>query len=243
MRSINLYDLTGLPLQFPQRLPDDWLLVLRHRDDAFRHRPIWIHDEESDLIHVLRPVESSRTYHRIGYLDITLYAQMFQRLFADLDFGGGGQIALYDEKGKIITGSFPDEDLARKALLCQEDTCELAVDGTYLFARKIPSLGWTVVSSISRREAHGSVLRLIGYVLLAIIFLTLMVFVLSLSYARYTRKRIQYLVDAMNQFAQGAHGNRQFFPPDNRADCICNRAGWMAGIHWEARENCVTPCH
>ncbi|MCI6674246.1 MAG: sensor histidine kinase [Spirochaetaceae bacterium] len=201
MRSIALYDLDGNLLQFPMALSNEWLWVVSHQNDGFHHRPIWINDTEGKLIHVLRPVESTRNYNRIGFLDITLYPEVFKRQFVDMDVGKGGEIALFDERGNIIAG-FLQNSSQILPLLGNESGMEV-VGSTYVFYQKIPTMNWIVVCAIPWRTALLPVFRLMGFVLLGIVAISLIVFLISLAYARYTTHRIQRIVDAMSRFAHG----------------------------------------
>ena len=188
MRSIALYDLDGNLLQFPMALSNEWLWVVSHQNDGFHHRPIWINDTEGKLIHVLRPVESTRNYNRIGFLDITLYPEVFKRQFVDMDVGKGGEIALFDERGNIIAG-FLQNSSQILPLLGNESGMEV-VGSTYVFYQKIPTMNWIVVCAIPWRTALLPVFRLMGFVLLGIVAISLIVFLNDMV------QRIASLIDS-----------------------------------------------
>lgn len=201
MRSICLLDSKGNELQYPGNLSRRTReRVGMYSTDDFKNHTIWDVESSEGLIHVLFPVVSVRNYRRLGYIDISLYADLMKRQFSHLHFGQRGWIVVLDENERMIFGTV-DQVPKEVTEALREGT---SVAGNYLVFAGAPQIkGWRIVGFISQEAAYWEVGRIMGL----FVFILLLIAALALLAARwfsdYSQRHINRLTDAMEKFADG----------------------------------------
>ena len=205
MRNIILYDNHSNVVKFPVGIPGLESDFMAEATNGVHRKIVWTRDSKSNLIRLIRVIESTRMFRSIGYLEICIYPEIFSNLWKDIEFNNRGTIFLVDEKGRVMAGSETIDSEVLNSLERDSTKGEIVIDGTryYLFAEKSSVTGWYVVGLITAGEALKDIWSLSTSVLLSLIILIVLVFFVSLAMSRFFSHRIDRVVWAMSRFAQG----------------------------------------
>lgn len=205
MRSMTLYDTTGNYTQYPIGSENGFYDTIRNKTD-FGYHAKWINDTDAHLMHLIRPIESSRNFDRLGFFDIVLYADVFAQPLKKLDFGRDGMFIVFDESMQCIAGntnmiSPPLID----AIASGRNNSVVKIEGRdyFVFYRTSDSTHWTTVGCISRGVLYDGIEKIMFVVFLLVFAIIATAMWISFSFSQYSVRRINRLIAAMHELSKG----------------------------------------
>lgn len=205
MRSMTLYDTAGNYTHYPIGSENNFYDDIRNAAD-FGYHAKWIGDTDTHLMHLIRPIESSRNFDRLGFFDIVLYADVFAQPLQELDFGRDGMFAVFDENMQCITGnanmispSLIDDIAARR----NNSVIKIKGRDYFVFYRTSDSTRWTTVGCISRSVIYDGIQKIMLIVFLLVFAIIAAAMWISFLFSQYSVRRINRLISAMHAFSNG----------------------------------------
>ncbi|MGI5097456.1 sensor histidine kinase [Treponema socranskii] len=205
MRSMTLYDTAGNYTHYPIGSENDFYDDIRNAAD-FGYHAKWIGDADTNLMHLIRPIESSRNFDRLGFFDIVLYADIFAQPLKELDFGTDGMFAVFDENMQRITGN---ANMISASLIddiaAGRNNSVIKIEGRdyFVFYRTSDSTRWTTVGCISRSVIYDGIQKIMLIVFLLVFAIIAAAMWISFLFSQYSVRRINRLISAMHAFSNG----------------------------------------
>ncbi|WP_428769125.1 sensor histidine kinase [Treponema sp. HNW] len=219
MRNITVYDINYNSVQFPIEVSNNSKkLIQDHTYDTFSHRPIWTLDGKNRLIHLIRPIESSRNFTLLGFLDIVLYPEALKKQFTQIDFDQKGKLILLDEHMIPITGTLeqlPENITANITANSGSFITRISKKESYfVFYQKSSITHWTTVGLIARQTFYSDIKQIMLIVFIFILSIISTAIYFSFMFSHYSVERVNRLTTAMEHFSKG-HLTTYLEPDDN----------------------------
>lgn len=205
MRSMTLYDTSGNYTHYPVGSENNFDNDIRNAVD-FGYHAKWIGDTDTHLMHLIRPIESSRNFDRLGFFDIVLYADVFAQPLKELDFGTDCMFAVFDENMRLITGNANMiSPLLIDDIAAGRNNSIIKIEGRdyFVFYRTSDSTRWITVGCISRSVIYDGIQKIMLVVFLLIFAIVAAAMWISFLFSQYSVRRINRLISAMHAFSKG----------------------------------------
>jgi len=211
MRDIAIRTADGTPptlFRVPAKLTPDMEETFFPIETVASSRVVWRSDPEHQVIQMIRPIESTKDFQRIGTLYISLYSSYIDNLVKNINFNEKGFALILDENNlpiniKEIDPSFLDgisENLVGTSGSFQQKIG--ATDYRYFYTTSAKT-GWKSLGIISVSDLHNQVRALGITVFSGVLLISLIAVFFSARLSRSFAEKIHSVTDAMKKASEG----------------------------------------
>lgn len=178
------------------------------QDKAVFSRITWRSDPEHQVIQMIRPIESTKDFQRIGTLYISLYSSYIDNLVKNINFDEKGFALILDETNTPINIKETDP-------VFLNGISEHLTENSGSFQRKIgltdyryfyttsTKTGWKSLGIISVSDMHAQVRMLGAAVFFGVLLVSLIAVFFSARLSRSFAEKIHAVTDAMKKASEG----------------------------------------
>lgn len=171
-------------------------------------KPVWRSDTDQLVIQMVRPIESTTNFKKIGTLYISLYGSYIDRLVQNIDFDQKGFALILNEQNVPINIKEVDQ-------VYLDGLADLMTNDSGSFTRKIGSVyyryfytvsektGWTALGVISISDLHSQVRALGITVLCGVGLISFVAIIFSIYLAHSFAEKIHMVTGAMKKASDG----------------------------------------
>ncbi len=168
----------------------------------------WRSDPDQQIIQMIRPIESTRNFHHMGTLYISLYSSYIDNLVKNIHFDEKGFALILDSDNRPIN----IKEVAPSFLTDLDDLLTStsgsfnrqidSVDYQYFYTTS-PKTGWKSLGIISVSDLHSQVHRLAFSVITGVLLVSAIAIFISYRLSHSFAEKIHTVTDAMKKASEG----------------------------------------
>lgn len=208
IRTENSKTNSGQLFRVPARIEQNIADVLYPYSEDIISAPIWRSDPENQVIQMIRPIDSTSDFQRIGTLYISLYGSYIDNLVRNIHFDEKGFALILDESlNPINIKTVPPKFLSG----IEDELSEISgvfkrsidnVDYRYFYTTS-KKTGWKTLGIISVSDLHSQV-RMLGFaVFFGVLSISLIAIFTASRLSRSFSDKIHMVTDAMKKASEG----------------------------------------
>lgn len=168
----------------------------------------WRSDTGQQIIQMIRPIESTRNFHHMGTLYISLYSSYIDNLVKNIHFDEKGFALILDSKNQPINIKEVDPSFLTDLdpFLTGTNGCFNrkigSVDYEYFYTTS-PKTGWKSLGIISVSDLHAQVRKLALSVITGVLLVSAVAIFISYRLSRSFAEKIHTVTAAMKKASEG----------------------------------------
>lgn len=168
----------------------------------------WRGDTRQQIIQMIRPIESTRNFHHMGILYISLYSSYIDNLVKNIHFDEKGFALILDSKNQPINIKEVDPSFLTDLdpFLTGTNGCFNrkigSVDYEYFYTTS-PKTGWKSLGIISVSDLHAQVRKLALSVITGVLLVSAVAIFISYRLSRSFAEKIHTVTAAMKKASEG----------------------------------------